>query len=83
MKNFKDIELSSPIEIDGTEIAALRMREPTVADQLAADAVKGGDSAKEVNLFANLCEITPDTIKRLTLKDYKKVQEAFVFFTSD
>ena len=54
-----------------------------LADQLAADAVKGGDSAKEVQLFCNLCEVTPEDIKRLTLKDYKKLQEAFLFFTSD
>lgn len=83
MTNFKDIELSTSIEINGTEITALRMREPTVADQLAADTVKGGDSAKELNLFCNLCEVTPEDIKRLTLKDYRKLQEAFLFFTSD
>ena len=56
------------------------MREPTVADQLATEELKGGESAKEIAMFANLCEIAPDDIKRLTLKDYKKVQAAFLGF---
>lgn len=83
MSTYKDISLSTPLDINGAEVKALRMREPTVSDQLAADMIKGGDSAKEVQLFANLCEINPDDIKKLTLKDYRRVQDAFLFFTSD
>lgn len=77
-----DIELSRPIEIDGAQLTALRMREPTVADQLILEDMKGSDAAKEVALVANLCEVTPDDIKRLTLRDYRKVQKAFSGFTA-
>jgi len=77
---FVDVELTRPLVIDGAQVKALRMREPTVGDQLATEELKGGESAKEIAMFANLCEISPDDIKRLTLKDYKKVQAAFLGF---
>nr|DAR96785.1 MAG TPA: tail assembly chaperone protein [Caudoviricetes sp.] len=77
---YVDIELSRPIEIDGTKVTTLRMREPLVSDQLALDEMKGSDASKEVLLAANLCEVTPDDIKRLTLRDYRKVQQAFSGF---
>lgn len=77
---FVDVTLSRPLEIDGTEVKALRMREPTVADQLAADEYKGGNAAKEIYTLANLCEVSPDDIKKLSLKDYKRLQEAFLGF---
>lgn len=77
---FVDVELSRPIEIDGAQVTVLRMREPTVADQLMLDELKGGDATKEVTLVANLCEMTPEDIKRLTLRDYRKVQQAFAGF---
>ena len=77
-----DIDLSRPIEIDGVQVTTLRMREPTVADQLLLDEMKGSDATKEVTLVANLCEVTPDDVKRLTLRDYRKVQKAFSGFTA-
>ena len=33
---FVDVELTRPLEIDGAQVKKLRMREPTVADQLAS-----------------------------------------------
>ena len=53
-----------------------------MADQLILEDMKGSDAAKEVALVANLCEVTPDDIKRLTLRDYRKVQKAFSGFTA-
>jgi hypothetical protein len=79
-QGYVDVELSRPMSIDGAQVKALRMREPTVADQLASEEMKGSDSAKEIAMLANLCEVSPDDIKRLTLKDYKKLQAAFLGF---
>lgn len=79
-QGYVDVELSRPMAIDGAQVKALRMREPTVADQLASEEMKGSDSAKEIAMLANLCEVSPDDIKRLTLKDYKKLQAAFLGF---
>lgn len=77
---FVDVPLSRPLSIAGADVKALRMREPTVADQLASEEAKGSDSAKEIAMFANLCEVAPDDIKRLSLRDYKTLQAAFLGF---
>lgn len=79
-KGYVDVQLARPLVIDGAQVKALRMREPTVADQLASDEMKGGEAAKEITMLANLCEVSPDDIKRLTLRDYKKLQGAFMGF---
>lgn len=74
------IMLTKAIDIDGAQVKVLRMREPTVADQLLVEEMKGSEASKEVMLFANLCEWSPDDIKRLSLRDYKEVQRAFSGF---
>lgn len=79
-EGFVDIDLSRPLAVDGTEVKQLRMREPTVADQLVSEEMKGTDSVKEIAMLSNLCEVTPDDIKKLSLRDYKKVQAAFLGF---
>lgn len=76
----KEIKLSRPISVNGSDIDTLNMREPTVSDQLAADRPGASDSEKEIAMIANLCEQAHGDIKKLTLRDYKKVQEAFVSF---
>jgi hypothetical protein len=75
-----DIELARPIKIDGADVTALRMREPTVNDQLVMDAKGGSDAQKELAMMANLCQVKPDDLKQLTLRDYKKVQKVFLGF---
>lgn len=79
---FVDVVLSRAIDIDGAKVSTLRLREPTVADQLAADELKGGDAVKEIFTISNLCQISPEDMKKLTLRDYKKLQEAFLGFIS-
>lgn len=76
-----DITLSRPIEISGTKVSAFRMSEPTVQTQLDMDAAKGSDVEKEIGMFANLCMQSPADIKRLPLRDYKRLQAAFDLFT--
>lgn len=74
------ITLQKGADIDGAIVKELTMREPTVNDNLVSDAVKGGDAEKELTMFGNLCGITPDDLKKLTLRDYKRVQVAFTNF---
>ena len=59
------------------------MREPAVQDLLSAELQAKGksDAEQEITMFANLCEITPDFIKCLGLKDYKRIQESYRLFT--
>lgn len=75
-----DITLSKPLKIGGADVTALRMREPTVGDQLVHDATTGGDAAREVGFMANLCDLAPADLNRLGLRDYRRVQEAFQLF---
>lgn len=74
------IGLRSGAKISGAVVKALQMREPTVADQIAVSAMQGGDAAKEVALFANLCSVTPEEIKSLTMRDYTRVQQGYRCF---
>lgn len=81
MSDKKTIVLSRPIKVNGVDTAKLEMREPIVADQLAASKASGGDQAKaEVILVANVCMISPADLEQMPLCDYKKVQAAFLEF---
>jgi len=75
-----DITLGKVIDIDGAKVSALRMREPTVNDQLIMDARKGSYAVKEMTFIADLCGVTMDDIKKLTLRDYKRVQNGLGAF---
>lgn len=79
-EGFIDITLSRQVTIGGAKVSALRMREPTVADQEVASEMTGSDAAREIRTFSSLCEVTPDEIRQLSLRDYKRLQAAFVGF---
>lgn len=75
------VKLQRGINVDGATVAAVTMREPTVADQLAAQDGRGSSAEQEVALIANLATLAPSDVKALTLRDYRRVQEALVGFT--
>lgn len=75
-----DIQLTKAIKIDGVDVKTLRMREPTVADQLASQKAGGDQAEQELAFIANLCQVAPIDLHQLTLRDYKKVQTAFLGF---
>lgn len=78
--DFVDIKLDKPISIGGVQTSALRMREPTVRDQLAANKFKGDDADKELFIFANLCGVAPEDLHNMKMRDYGKLQEAYADF---
>lgn len=75
------IKLHTPLEIGGTKVPAMQMREPTINDQLVFEATKGSDAIKEVQLFANLCGHSAEEVKSLTIRDYRRLQGAYGTFT--
>ncbi len=77
----KTISLTFPITVEGVEVRSLLLRRPKVKDQLAAQS-GGSEMEREIHLFANLTEQTPETIQDLDLKDYQSLQEAFTSFLS-
>lgn len=78
---FVDIKLRRSIDVGGVAVKALRMREPTVNDQLTVQEMKCSEVQQEIHMISNLCDIAPDDVKKLTLRDYRKVQQAFMGFT--
>lgn len=75
-----DITLSKPASVAGVKTSVLRMREPTVADQEVASERSGSDAAREIAVFADLCGLAPDDIRAMGLRDYKRMQTAYLGF---
>ena len=76
-----DIPLRKALKIAGADVKVLRMREPTVADQLAAQ--KSGAEPgpeQELALFAALCMMAPADLHGMGMRDYKRVQAAYLGF---
>ena len=75
-----DITLDFPIKIAGNEVKLLTLRRPKVADKKAVQTSKKSEAEAEMDLFANLLQITPDELQQLDLADYGKIAEAYVSF---
>lgn len=75
------ITLSRPAKISGAELNQLTMREPLTEDMEMMQKMEGSDATKEINTFANLTEQSPQDIRKLPYKDYKRLQLAFELFT--
>lgn len=76
------IPLEYPVEVDGAKVKELTMRRPKVRDQKVARKSTKNDADYESVLFANLCEVSPDLIDDLDMKDYKKIQKEYKGFLS-
>jgi len=72
------IALQRGLTINGAKLQTITMREPCVADQLAADG--GTDAQNEVVLLSNLAGLTPADIHSLKMRDYARLQVALGFF---
>lgn len=77
---FADITLHNSATIGGVKVTTVRMREPTVNDQLAGEAKGGSNGEQELAIFANLMDATPADVRALTLRNYKRVQTAYLGF---
>ena len=74
------IELRYGVEVDGLELTTLNMRPPLAHDSHGAQRGANGQADMEIRLFANLCGVAPETIERLQMADYMKLQEAYQAF---
>ena len=74
------IKLNYPVKIDETTYAELTMRRSKAKDSLAVVGMKTTDEEKEIRLFANLCEVSPDVITELDETDYAAVQKVYMNF---
>ena len=76
------IELTHGIDIDGVRVSVLQLRRPKVRDMLTVEKSVENDAEKEIQLFANLSELAPDTLMELDMADYAKLQKAYQDFLS-
>ncbi len=78
---MEKIKLQFPIKVDGATINEISLRRPTVKDMRVAR-VTGGkdDAAQEINLIANLAQITPDAVESLDMADFVNVQKSLAGF---
>jgi hypothetical protein len=76
------IEIKYPISVDGVKVKSLKLRRPKVRDMLSVESGQISDAEKEINLFANLCEVTPEALMELDMSDYAKLQKAYQDFLS-
>lgn len=76
------VPLITPITVDGATLNELTVRRPKVRDMLAMENTSKSDAEKEINLFANLCEVTPQSLHELDMADYSKLQKAYQDFLS-
>ena len=79
---MQTVTLEYPFEFEGHAVNSLSLRRPTVADNLAVQKAALTDAEREIRLLANLAEVTPETIHRMDLKDYGKLQSALASFLS-
>lgn len=79
-EGFADITLSRAADFSGTKMTVVRMREPTVEDTLITSEMEGSDAAREVKAFANLLEQSPEDLRKLPMRDFKRIQVAYLTF---
>ncbi|AIC09973.1 phage tail assembly protein [Xylella fastidiosa] len=74
------ITLASPVSINGTTVNELWMREPTAGDMKRSFALPGNEGERELRIFSNLLEVAPEALETFSLRNYKRLQEAFLIF---
>jgi hypothetical protein len=74
------ITLSRGFKVNGAVVTEITMREPTVGDQIVASESKASEAQKDLAMFSNLCEIAPDDLRNLPLRDYTRLAAAFANF---
>lgn len=80
---YVDVTLTREREFSsGLKSKVVRMRETTAGDMEAFHNSKGSEATREVQTFANLCDLAPEDVRKLPLRDYKRLQEAFAVFTN-
>lgn len=79
---MEKIKLDEPIKIDGVLVHEFSLRKPKVRDMMIAEKSNVSESEREVNLVANLADVSVDVIQELDLRDYMKIQNWLKDFLS-
>ncbi|MCT4575072.1 MAG: phage tail assembly protein [Alphaproteobacteria bacterium] len=78
---MQTLKLEYTITVSNQTYRELKMRRSKVKDRLAVSNMKNVSSEeKEIRLFANLCDVSPDVIKELDENDYAELQKVYMGF---
>lgn len=77
---MQTVELTEPVVVSEVTYKSLNIRRPKVRDRLVVERMKKSDAEKEINMIANLAEVSVDVIEELDLADYNKIQEVLQDF---
>ncbi|MGS1093122.1 phage tail assembly protein [Aquamicrobium terrae] len=70
------VTLSKPITVEGKEVTALSLREPTLGDLITAESVgKGNNLAKVAATLAAMADIPLPAFHSLSARDFAKINE--------
>lgn len=73
------VSLERGLEISGAKVTSLKLREPTLEDQLTSQKI-GENAEAEVMLITHLAEVSPDDLRQIKMRDFMRLQEALRFF---
>ena len=74
------VRFKRPVQLGGVEVSEIRLRELTVADQIAASRAGKGVEV-DVMLICNLSEAaTPDEVKALPSRAFNRLQDGLRLF---
>lgn len=69
--------------VSGAKVQTVSMREPTIDDHLTVSEMKASETIQELHMLANLCEVAPEDIRTLSIRNYKRLTAAFEGFIYD
>ena len=73
------IKLVTPIDINGVKTDTIVLREPTVGDSLDVQKLApNDDDQREVLMLARLADISPEDLKRMGMKDFRRMQKGYL-----
>lgn len=78
------IRLDTPIDINGVKSNTIVLREPTVGDSLDIQKLAPSDEdQREVLMLARLAEVSPEDLKQMSMKDFRRVQKGYLRLVAD
>jgi hypothetical protein len=78
------IKLDVPIAINGVTTNTIVLREPTVGDSLDIHKLApSDDDQREVLMLARLADISPEDLKQMGMKDFRRLQRGYLRLVAD
>lgn len=74
------IKLDYPVQLADRELAEVTMHRPSMGEIIDNPVRDALDMAGELKLYAALCELPEEDLRRLDSEDYARVQQQYLTF---